>query len=123
MLRRFPVCLLILAFLLTTNAPAQQPTPTPSDKDKLQDAQKRIKAQLGAHWELWMLQQGGMTPLEALRCATLYGAQYLGLDADRRDLRSALWSQAATSPRKRTARIKPRVERERNAGSMLSRRF
>ena len=22
---------------------------------------------LGAHWELWMLQQGGMTPLEALR--------------------------------------------------------
>ncbi len=37
---------------------------------------------LGAHWELWMLQQGGLTPLEALRCATLYGAQYLGLDAD-----------------------------------------
>ncbi|HEX8282199.1 MAG TPA: amidohydrolase family protein [Pyrinomonadaceae bacterium] len=37
---------------------------------------------LGAHWELWMLQQGGMTPLEALRCATLYGAQYLGLDGD-----------------------------------------
>ncbi|MGB8508525.1 MAG: amidohydrolase family protein [Pyrinomonadaceae bacterium] len=37
---------------------------------------------LGAHWELWMLQQGGMTPLEALRCATLYGAQYLGLDND-----------------------------------------
>jgi imidazolonepropionase-like amidohydrolase/Tol biopolymer transport system component len=37
---------------------------------------------LGAHWELWMLQQGGLTPLEALRCATLYGAQYLGLDGD-----------------------------------------
>ncbi|MEW6511078.1 MAG: amidohydrolase family protein [Bacteroidota bacterium] len=37
---------------------------------------------LGAHWELWMLAQGGMTPLEALRCATLYGAQYLGLDKD-----------------------------------------
>jgi imidazolonepropionase-like amidohydrolase len=29
-----------------------------------------------------MLQQGGLTPLEALRCATLYGAQYLGLDGD-----------------------------------------
>ena len=29
-----------------------------------------------------MLQQGGMTPMEALRCATLYGAQYLGLDTD-----------------------------------------
>ena len=37
---------------------------------------------LGAHWELWMLQQGGMTNMEAIRCATLYGAQYLGLDND-----------------------------------------
>ena len=37
---------------------------------------------LGAHWELWMLAQGGMTPLEAIRCATLYGAQYIGLDKD-----------------------------------------
>ena len=37
---------------------------------------------LGAHWELWMLAQGGLTPLEAIRCATLYGAQYLGLDKD-----------------------------------------
>ncbi|HYE13644.1 MAG TPA: hypothetical protein VD968_04295, partial [Pyrinomonadaceae bacterium] len=35
---------------------------------------------LGAHWELWMLQQGGLTNLEALRAATLHGAQYLGLD-------------------------------------------
>jgi Tol biopolymer transport system component/imidazolonepropionase-like amidohydrolase len=37
---------------------------------------------LGAHWELWMLQQGSMTPLEAIRCATLNGARYLGLDKD-----------------------------------------
>jgi Tol biopolymer transport system component/imidazolonepropionase-like amidohydrolase len=37
---------------------------------------------LGAHWELWMLAQGGMTPLEAIRCATLYGAAYIGLDKD-----------------------------------------
>ncbi|MFI5251031.1 MAG: amidohydrolase family protein [Bacteroidota bacterium] len=37
---------------------------------------------LGAHWELWMLAQGGMTPLEAIRCGTLYGAQYIGLDND-----------------------------------------
>ena len=36
---------------------------------------------LGAHWELWMLKQGGMTNLQALRCATLNGAVYLGLDA------------------------------------------
>ena len=37
---------------------------------------------LGAHWELWMLVEGGMTPMEAIRCATIYGAQYLGLDAE-----------------------------------------
>ena len=37
---------------------------------------------LAAHWELWMFAQGGMTPHEALRSATLHGAQYLGLDAD-----------------------------------------
>ncbi len=37
---------------------------------------------LGAHWELWMLQQGGLTNLEALRAATLHGAQYLGLDRE-----------------------------------------
>ena len=35
---------------------------------------------LGAHWELWMLGQGGMTNLEALRAATLHGAIYLGMD-------------------------------------------
>ncbi|HEY8180784.1 MAG TPA: amidohydrolase family protein [Thermoanaerobaculia bacterium] len=37
---------------------------------------------LGAHWELWMFTQGGMTPMEALRSATLNGARYLGLDKD-----------------------------------------
>ncbi len=37
---------------------------------------------LGAHWELWMLVQGGMTPHQALKCATWNGARYLGLDAD-----------------------------------------
>ena len=37
---------------------------------------------LAAHWELWMLHQGGMTALEALRSATLHGATYLGLDRD-----------------------------------------
>jgi imidazolonepropionase-like amidohydrolase/Tol biopolymer transport system component len=37
---------------------------------------------LGAHWELWMLQQGGLTPLEALRAGTLAGAEYLGLDGE-----------------------------------------
>ncbi len=37
---------------------------------------------LGAHWELWMLQQGGMTNHEALQAATIAGARYLGLDKD-----------------------------------------
>ncbi|SMC95601.1 amidohydrolase family protein [Pedobacter africanus] len=37
---------------------------------------------LGAHWELWMLVQGGMTPLQAIRCATLNGAAYLGMDKE-----------------------------------------
>jgi imidazolonepropionase-like amidohydrolase len=37
---------------------------------------------LGAHWELWMLQQGGMTSLEAIRCATINGARALGLDRE-----------------------------------------
>jgi len=37
---------------------------------------------LGAHWELWMLQQGGMNAMEALRAATIDGARYIGLDGD-----------------------------------------
>jgi imidazolonepropionase-like amidohydrolase/Tol biopolymer transport system component len=37
---------------------------------------------LGAHWEIWSMVQGGMTPHEALRCATLGGARYLGYDRD-----------------------------------------
>ena len=37
---------------------------------------------LGLHWELWMLVQGGLTPHEALRCATANGARSLGMDRD-----------------------------------------
>ncbi len=37
---------------------------------------------LGAHWELWMLQQGGMSNHEALKSATINGANYLGMDAE-----------------------------------------
>lgn len=37
---------------------------------------------LAAHWELWMMVQGGMTPFQALRAGTLAGAQYLGLDGE-----------------------------------------
>lgn len=39
-------------------------------------------AGLGAHWELWAMARGGITNHQALRCATLYGARYLGLDGD-----------------------------------------
>lgn len=35
---------------------------------------------LGAHWEIWMFEQGGMSPLEALRTATIDPAHYIGLD-------------------------------------------
>ena len=37
---------------------------------------------LGIHWELWMFAQGGMTPHEALRTATLAGAEYVGMERD-----------------------------------------
>jgi imidazolonepropionase-like amidohydrolase/Tol biopolymer transport system component len=37
---------------------------------------------LGAHWDMWMQVKGGMTPLEAIRNATLNGAHYLGMDKD-----------------------------------------
>ena len=37
---------------------------------------------LGAHWEIWMFAQGGMTAMQALRAATLQGAQYLAMDKD-----------------------------------------
>ncbi|MCF8246650.1 MAG: amidohydrolase family protein [Saprospiraceae bacterium] len=54
---------------------------------KLQDAGVKINLGahgqlqgLGAHWELWMLQQGGMSNLEALKCATINGAASLGMD-------------------------------------------
>lgn len=37
---------------------------------------------LAAHWELWMMEQGGFTPWEALRAATIDSAHYVGLDGD-----------------------------------------
>ncbi len=37
---------------------------------------------IGAHWELWMLQQGDMTPMEVLRIATILGAESIGYGAD-----------------------------------------
>ena len=37
---------------------------------------------LGAHWELWALGSGGLTPHETLRAATLFGAEAIGLTED-----------------------------------------
>ena len=37
---------------------------------------------MDTHWEMWSMVQGGMTPMEALRCGTLFGAKYVGLDGD-----------------------------------------
>lgn len=37
---------------------------------------------IAVHWELWMLQMVGMTPLEALRAATIMGAAGLGMKKD-----------------------------------------
>ena len=43
---------------------------------------------LAPHWELWMLTQGGMSPMEALRSATANGAAYLGMDQHLGSLRA-----------------------------------
>jgi imidazolonepropionase-like amidohydrolase len=37
---------------------------------------------LGAHWELWLLKQGGMTNMQALQAATINGANYIGAGND-----------------------------------------
>lgn len=37
---------------------------------------------LAAHWEIWSMEQGGFTPWESLRGATIDGAKYLAMDKD-----------------------------------------
>ena len=37
---------------------------------------------LGYHWELWSIASGGMEPHDALRVATILGAEAIGLDGD-----------------------------------------
>ena len=37
---------------------------------------------LGYHWELWAIQSGGMKNHDALKVATILGAEALGLDYD-----------------------------------------
>lgn len=37
---------------------------------------------LAAHWEMWMMNQGGFTPWESIRGATIDGAKALGMDKE-----------------------------------------
>ncbi len=37
---------------------------------------------LGAHWETWNLQSGGLTPHETLQVVTIFGAEAIGLQQD-----------------------------------------
>ncbi|MBT3676813.1 MAG: amidohydrolase family protein [Candidatus Marinimicrobia bacterium] len=37
---------------------------------------------MGLHWEMWMMAQGGMSPMEALKASTINGAEYLGMGDD-----------------------------------------
>ena len=37
---------------------------------------------MGVHWETWMLAQGGMSPIDALRAATINPAKALGFDRE-----------------------------------------
>ncbi|MGE3168777.1 MAG: amidohydrolase family protein [Pyrinomonadaceae bacterium] len=37
---------------------------------------------IGAHWELWSIQSGGMSTHDALKVATIFGAEAIGLNKD-----------------------------------------
>ena len=37
---------------------------------------------LGYHWELWLMHSGGLSEHDALRMATILGAESIGLDGD-----------------------------------------
>ena len=37
---------------------------------------------LGAHWELWMFQMGGVSNFDVLRIGTIYGAESIGMDKE-----------------------------------------
>lgn len=39
-------------------------------------------AGLGSQWELWLIAESGLRPIDVLKCGTINGAKYLGLDHD-----------------------------------------
>ncbi len=45
---------------------------------------------LGYHWELWAMQSGGLSEHDALRIATVFGAEAIGLDQDVGSLKSGM---------------------------------
>ena len=76
---------------------------------------------LGAHWELWMLAQGGMTPLEALRCAT-HQRRALPRPGQGHRLARAGQARRPDRARRQPAREHPQ-QRERSRWSMLNGRL
>ena len=55
---------------------------------------------LGMHWELWLVQSGGLSEHDALRAATIVGAEAIGLGTERRLARArASWPTCSCSTR------------------------
>ncbi|MDM7954847.1 amidohydrolase family protein [Blastomonas sp.] len=72
-------------------APEEDYSDTASAREAMELAKRGVLVGIGAHgqeeglashWELWSFVKGGMTPLEALRTATISGARSLGFDKD-----------------------------------------
>lgn len=72
-------------------APEEDYSDTASAREAMELAKRGVLVGIGAHgqeeglashWELWSFVKGGMTPLEALRTATISGARSLGFDRD-----------------------------------------
>jgi imidazolonepropionase-like amidohydrolase/Tol biopolymer transport system component len=72
-------------------APEEDYSDTASAREAMELARRGVLVGIGAHgqeeglashWELWSFVKGGMTPLEALRTATISGARSLGFDKD-----------------------------------------
>lgn len=54
-----------------------------SDRGRLVNAGAHGQiAGMGQHWEIWMFAQGGLSPLESLRAATLNPARTFGMEAE-----------------------------------------
>jgi imidazolonepropionase-like amidohydrolase/Tol biopolymer transport system component len=60
---------------------------------------------LGAHWEIWALTHGGMSPLSAIRAATINGAIYLGMDEDLGSIEAGKLADIAVMDRNPLERI------------------